>query len=824
MKRLLLSLVMLSGLLLAQNADLILYDIDDVTEDIRQYYFEQDSTFSVYTQQSVDSNLFNKGHLGIALLQLGYAGLDVDSLLRDLAQSYGAFEENLYTLLMESQPLLAPYINHLDSLANDSAYTEAFNRDSLFVILDYLIEFLESEDRLMLEKNWNEFVDYTDSIATETGYIFDDFGYTMAGELDAFFSHLDTVFWNSADFGFTLYWISTDSIFTASSGDGETLLDTVVQVDTTVFGFDRQSFNRMESFTDYMESFAEHAGKGMEQMVMIRMNGSGDVQVAIDDFIAAEENLYLALDSLQIIFTEQPFAPFEIDTSGIGEMQAVLTEIDSMLYGKTYILEERYPEPDFIIRPVGILENLPFGLFQVYLDMYLAPDLTSYTFGNIFPNGVPGIEQLAYDMVFNKTETRDRLDTYYGFKLVEFENRLISDPDNADAHAGIAMITLFKTVDEMGQKMDDVGRFLESGRIDSLFYFLDSGELDYRVEFADITSHLTFLAQDTTGTVFTLLINDGQYSFTTLPPDYDDAIQSGDEYLPLYITPRTAQAMITGYWTFSLAIHQFGQAVDTMMADIGQYMNIHLNPEYLDFSDVQTPLEFIQVLEAANPNFMAMTDYGKDQMSQMGVEIGYNLQEASVTMDSMMAFATKFSPHYAYFGGDSAAMMVMMETMDDMVKMLSDDFNIPEQTSYFEDERVDLSAWFDHPPDNFLTLWKNYLTGVDSTLGGLFPDRGTVEIIAGDDQAVPEKFQLYPVYPNPFNPVAQLSFDLPEARHVQLEIYNLNGQRIATLIDHYLPAGRQQVFWNAGELPSGVYLAVLQSAHKKIVRKMTLLK
>ncbi len=93
----------------------------------------------------------------------------------------------------------------------------------------------------------------------------------------------------------------------------------------------------------------------------------------------------------------------------------------------------------------------------------------------------------------------------------------------------------------------------------------------------------------------------------------------------------------------------------------------------------------------------------------------------------------------------------------------------------------------------------------------------------GDD--VPRTFTLHQNYPNPFNPVTTIVFDLPQSAPVSLSIYNMLGQRVATLVDdQVLAAGRQSITFDAGGLPSGVYLYTLGMPSHKESRTMVLMK
>ena len=84
-------------------------------------------------------------------------------------------------------------------------------------------------------------------------------------------------------------------------------------------------------------------------------------------------------------------------------------------------------------------------------------------------------------------------------------------------------------------------------------------------------------------------------------------------------------------------------------------------------------------------------------------------------------------------------------------------------------------------------------------------------------------------YPNPFNPVTDISYSLPTASLVKLTVYNIMGQEIATLVDEYKPAGAHVVTWrgmtdNGQPAASGVYFYRLEAADLSETKKMLLLK
>ena len=94
--------------------------------------------------------------------------------------------------------------------------------------------------------------------------------------------------------------------------------------------------------------------------------------------------------------------------------------------------------------------------------------------------------------------------------------------------------------------------------------------------------------------------------------------------------------------------------------------------------------------------------------------------------------------------------------------------------------------------------------------------------------ALPEQFELGANYPNPFNPSTMIPYQLPVSMHVRLEVFNILGQRIATLVDGERPAGFHTASWDAtdaaGEaMGAGVYLYRLSGDGVQATRSMLLI-
>jgi len=94
---------------------------------------------------------------------------------------------------------------------------------------------------------------------------------------------------------------------------------------------------------------------------------------------------------------------------------------------------------------------------------------------------------------------------------------------------------------------------------------------------------------------------------------------------------------------------------------------------------------------------------------------------------------------------------------------------------------------------------------------------------------IPLEFAVHENYPNPFNPTTKIRFDLPEFSQTKVTIWNMLGQKVATLFSGELPAGSHSITFDARNengnlLPSGVYIYRVESGSYVATKKMMLLK
>ncbi len=111
--------------------------------------------------------------------------------------------------------------------------------------------------------------------------------------------------------------------------------------------------------------------------------------------------------------------------------------------------------------------------------------------------------------------------------------------------------------------------------------------------------------------------------------------------------------------------------------------------------------------------------------------------------------------------------------------------------------------------------------------GTIWLDNVTVTKVMGtnsEDNSKPLKFSLEQNYPNPFNPSTRINYSIPNTAHVTLDVFNMLGQKVATLVDTRQQAGNLSVTFDARNLASGIYIYRIQAGSFVQTKRMTLIK
>jgi hypothetical protein len=99
-----------------------------------------------------------------------------------------------------------------------------------------------------------------------------------------------------------------------------------------------------------------------------------------------------------------------------------------------------------------------------------------------------------------------------------------------------------------------------------------------------------------------------------------------------------------------------------------------------------------------------------------------------------------------------------------------------------------------------------------------------VETVIIANTGLPKIHRLYPNYPNPFNPSTRIKFDIPSPEFVQIEVYNILGQRVKSLLNKKMDVGNHSVDFNSENLSSGIYFYRIEAGEFHDVKKMILIK
>ena len=127
------------------------------------------------------------------------------------------------------------------------------------------------------------------------------------------------------------------------------------------------------------------------------------------------------------------------------------------------------------------------------------------------------------------------------------------------------------------------------------------------------------------------------------------------------------------------------------------------------------------------------------------------------------------------------------------------------QTSYIGAFDPNAPLW----TNGWTALWRGRVTGIEENR---------------IDDVLPKTFAISQNYPNPFNPSTNIKFEIPKSAEVRLTVFNLVGQKVATLVNGVRAAGTYVVTWNASDVTSGVYFYRFESQGVVETKKMMLVK
>ena len=127
-----------------------------------------------------------------------------------------------------------------------------------------------------------------------------------------------------------------------------------------------------------------------------------------------------------------------------------------------------------------------------------------------------------------------------------------------------------------------------------------------------------------------------------------------------------------------------------------------------------------------------------------------------------------------------------------------------------------------------LSFTSNETAYTGSSFNTIYEVKDTMSISVNNtlfsESFIPEEFEILNPYPNPFNPSTTLSWKMNNSGHFKIQIYNLNGLEVGTLVDSYHAPGFYQYKWNPINFSNGIYFVRYSLEDKYFIQKLTLLK
>ena len=301
---------------------------------------------------------------------------------------------------------------------------------------------------------------------------------------------------------------------------------------------------------------------------------------------------------------------------------------------------------------------------------------------------------------------------------------------------------------------------------------------------------------------------DLEWGYIFDPAGGDGALFSGDEPLQW-----------TGYYmTFNAisAVGALAQVVGDDLNDDGVPDNIAaLIAQYMLTGMTQTAATQAAINDLAQVYFIAMaTGYGVDTTTATAAAVAAGTYADSVVTSYLALVATgQMTQGEAFFAAGNVLIGYTLTALGALGINVNDSDHDWDGTNGRLVFQVANSCI---PRDQHLSVASYWVNTVTSE-------------VVSDESLIPKQFALHNNYPNPFNPTTQIAVDLPEAAATEITVWNIIGQKVATLYSGDLNAGHHIVNFdgqddNGQQLTSGMYLYRVTAGKYNAIKKMTLLK
>ncbi len=520
-----------------------------------------------------------------------------------------------------------------------------------------------------------------------------------------------------------------------------------------------------------------------------------------------------ALDTILQLMNSQPLSLLKLNTRWVTDAKDFLGRTADLLNGKTYIIGS----DKIKIRPVALLENPVANWSNILLNFYRSANRYGYKFANLFPEALPPavVDKLKEDMVLNSTDGNEAVYARMRELKNEYLNMVNHGRGNSSVELGIALTQAFLYLNDLPQEILGFVGYILAG--------------DYRTRFPfGIINNKA--VQDSISEFYSKACEDPELLFTILIVNEKQSqpyrIGAETDFTPLFITNPMAVSVRSTAQEMAKTMRDIRDFFNRIYNDLDNMFNMSLDPNYLDFSNARTAMEIILVLEKSNPHFLDITPYGIAQFQKMRTDIRNKLSKYAGCTNSLNQFLDSLTFYRSEYKIDEQEFRQVIFGSNAFMQEINTDFQEPDSVTVINGIKVNLSAWFDNPPQNLLLRLKwlfDDLEETDNSLGGLFPE-GITEVYKHEYPPMPSGYSLSQNYPNPFNPVTTINYSIPERSFVVLKVFDVLGKEVAVLMSGEKNPGYYSVRFNAGGLTSGIYIYRLQANGFAETKKLILLK
>jgi hypothetical protein len=431
---------------------------------------------------------------------------------------------------------------------------------------------------------------------------------------------------------------------------------------------------------------------------------------------------------------------------------------------------------------------------------------------------------IGVDMIVNASASQQEFEDYLQQLRSRFQQRSQADPTDSEARAGLAIIRTYFLLSENRSQFTDLVNLAAEGDIEGFVEEFDVNDFDFAAS-ADSTEEDVDIA-----------VKDEDLIFLVVSKLDDDGalfvIEEDDAIAPIPVTGGQLTVGLERVRAVSRSSAEVSTTLKEARDDVDTSFELDLDPNELDFSDSDSRLDFAEALERSNERFLQLTPEGRQDLIDAGDELETQLVDLSTAVSDLRGFIEELEEdNDADLAGVSSAAV----DFDDFYQDVTADFETEPETTAIDGRDVDLSAWFNNPPDSLLQRFIWYLDddeNTDDTLGGLLPEIGGDESVILETlvDPLPQTFGLSQNRPNPFNGSTLIEFQLSAGRGpVELVLYNTIGGKVATLVSGVRDGGVYHVVWDGRDeagrtLASGLYLYRLEAGGQALTQRLLLVR